>query len=102
MNSIANTAIDAFVLYADEKTMMTLSQLKEEPLVRNIYVMMKGGEECPCKGCEVIRVDDYRSSATIRKMTEALKAPFALLCTAQTPVTFGLIAKSHIQVVIYH
>ena len=89
MNSIANMAIDAFVLYADEKTMMTLSQLKEEPLVRNIYVMMKGGEECPCKGCEVIRVDDYRSSATIRKMTEALKAPFALLCTAQTPVTFG-------------
>lgn len=94
MNSIANTAIDAFVLYADEKTMMTLSQLKEEPLVRNIYVMMKGGEECPCKGCEVIRVDDYRSSATIRKMTEALKAPFALLCTAQTPVTFGYQAIS--------
>ena len=94
MNSIANMAIDAFVLYADEKTMMTLSQLKEEPLVRNIYVMMKGGEECPCKGCEVIRVDDYRSSATIRKMTEALKAPFALLCTAQTPVTFGYQAIS--------
>ena len=90
MNGIANEAIDAFVLYADaQTTLVTLKQLKDEPLIGNIYVMMQGTEACPYVGCEVIRVDDYRSSSTVRKIVEKLKAPYALLCTAQTPITFG-------------
>ena len=90
MNSIANVAIDAFVLYTDGKaTLVTLKQLKDEPLIEKIYVLMKGQETCPYMGCEVIRVEDYRSSSTVKKITEKLMAPFALLCTSQTSITFG-------------
>ena len=95
MNGITNVAIDAFVLYSDEKTtLVTLKQLKEEPLIGEIYVMMQGKGSCPYMGCEVIRVDDFRSSSTVRKIAEKLKASFALLCTAQTPITFGYQAIS--------
>lgn len=95
MNGITNVAIDAFVLYSDEKTtLVTLKQLKEEPLIGEIYVMMQGKESCPYMGCEVIRVDDFRSSSTVRKIAEKLKASFALLCTAQTSITFGYQAIS--------
>lgn len=95
MNGITNVAIDAFVLYSDEKTtLVTLKQLKEEPLIGEIYVMMQGKESCPYMGCEVIRVDDFRSSSTVRKIAEKLNASFALLCTAQTPITFGYQAIS--------
>lgn len=95
MNGIANVAIDAFVLYVDAKTtLVVLKQLKDEPLVGKIYVMMQGKDSCPYMGCEVIRVEDYRSSSTIKKITEKLKAPFALLCTAQTSISFGYQAIS--------
>ena len=90
MNGNINTAIDAFVLYADvETTAVTLKQLKDEPLVRMIYVLLRGDEPCPFEGCEVIRVDDYRSSSTIKKITDVLCAQYALVCTANTSITFG-------------
>ena len=90
MNSNKNTVIDAFVLYADaDTTAVTLKQLKDEPLVRTIYVLMRGEEACPYGGCEVIRIDDYRSSLTINKIVSALQAPYALVCTAMTSITFG-------------
>ena len=90
MNGIANVAIDAFVLYADmQTTLVTLKQLKDEPIIGNIYVMMQGTDSCPYEDCEVIQVDDYRSSSTVKKIAEKLKAPYALLCMAQTSITFG-------------
>lgn len=95
MNNIQKTGIDAFVVYADEATtLVTLKQLTEEPLVKKIYVLMTGQEPCPFMGCDVIRVDNVLSSATIRKMVEALQAPFLLLCQKQTPITFGYQAIS--------
>ena len=78
MNGIANVAIDAFVLYADmQTTLVTLKQLKDEPIIGNIYVMMQGTDSCPYEDCEVIQVDDYRSSSTVKKIAEKLKAPYA-------------------------
>lgn len=90
MSIISNTAIDAFVVYADaETTLVTLKQLKEEPLVANIYLLMRGEEPCPYVGCEVIRVDDYRSSVSIKKIAEMVKSSYALLCKTQAAITFG-------------
>ena len=90
MNGIGNVGIDAFVLYTDAKTtLVTLKQLKDEPLIGNIYVLMNGKESCPYMGCDVIRVEDYRSSATIKEMAKKLRAPFALMCTAKSSITFG-------------
>ena len=90
MNSISNTAIDAYVIYADvETTSVTLKQLKDEPLVANIYLLMRGDEPCPFVGCEVIRVDDFHSSSAVKKMVEVLKSPYALLCRTPSSITFG-------------
>jgi len=82
--------LDCFVAYVgSEATLVTLKQLKEEPLVNNIYVLMPGDEACPFMGCEVIRVDNYCSSSTIRKIAAALHSPYALLCLSKSAVTFG-------------
>lgn len=90
MNSNTNNGIDCFVVYADAKTtLVTLKQLREEPMVKKIYVLMTGDEPCPFMGCEVIRVDNFLSSATVRKVAEAATEPFALVCMKQTAITFG-------------
>lgn len=90
MNGVIKKSIDCFIAYTDEKTtLVTLKQLKAEPLVKNIYVLMTGEEACPFMGCEVIRVDHFYSSATIRKCVEVLSASYALVCLKQTPITFG-------------
>ena len=82
--------IDCFVTYADaETTLVTLKQLKDEPLVNNIYVMMKGDDACPFVGCEVIRVEGFGCSSTVRQIAEALDSPYALFCSKKTPITFG-------------
>ena len=66
MNGIGNVGIDAFVLYTDAKTtLVTLKQLKDEPLIGNIYVLMNGKESCPYMGCDVIRVEDYRDGKEV-------------------------------------
>ena len=90
MNGIKKKGIDCFVVYADaETTLVTLKQLKEEPLVEKIYVLMKDEEPCPFMGCEVLRVDGYQSAATVRKIAEVLEAPYALVCPKPTAITFG-------------
>ena len=90
MNSNIKSGIDCFVVYAGaETTLVTLKQLSEEPMVKNIYVLMTGDEPCPFMGCKVIRVDNFLSSETVRKVAEAIKEPFALMCMKQTAITFG-------------
>lgn len=95
MNGIVNKGIDCFVLYADaDTTLVTLKQLREEPLVKKIYVLMTGEEPCPFMGCEVLRVDNFLSSSTVKQIAHVVEAPFALVCSALTPITFGYQALS--------
>ena len=82
--------VDCFVAFADaETTLVTLRQLKEEPLVGTIHVLMTGDEPCPFMGCEVIRVDSYLSSNTVLAVAAALKTPYAFVCLRPEPITFG-------------
>ena len=95
MNDIDNKAIDCFVVYADAKTtLVTLKQLSEEPLVNKIYVLMQGNEPCPFMGCEVLRVDNYLSSHTLKTIVAMLDAPYALVCIKPTAIHFGYQAIS--------
>ena len=89
MNTNINNGIDCFVTYTDAKTtLVTLKQLNEEPMVKNIYVLMTGDEPCPFEGYKVIREDNLLSSETVRKVAEVLKESFVLLCKP-TAITFG-------------
>lgn len=90
MSAVIKKGLDCFVLYSDaESTLITLKQLKEESLVNRIYVLMRGEEECPFMGCEVMRIDDMNESATVRKIAAAVEAPYALICFEPVKVKFG-------------
>lgn len=90
MSAVIKKGLDCFVLYSDaESTLITLKQLKEESLVNRIYVLMRGEEECPFMGCEVMRIGDMNESATVRKIAAAVEAPYALICFEPVKVKFG-------------
>lgn len=90
MSAVIKKGLDCFVLYSDaESTLITLKQLKEESLVNRIYVLMRGEEECPFMGCEVMRIDDMNESATVRKIAAAVEAPYALICFEPVKIKFG-------------
>lgn len=90
MNSIIKSGVDCFVVYTDpETTLVTLKQLKNEPLVKRIFVLMANDEPCPFMGVEVLRVDNYLSAATVLQIATVLEAPFALVCRKQASITFG-------------
>lgn len=90
MSAVIKKGLDCFVLYSDaESTLITLKQLKEESLVNRIYVLMRGEEECPFMGCDVMRIGDMNESATVRKVAAAVEAPYALICFEPVKVKFG-------------
>lgn len=82
--------IDCFVAFADfDTTLITLKQLKEEPLVNNIYLLMTDDTPCPYPNCKVLRIDSIYSSDTVKQISAALGSPYAMVCMKQTPVIFG-------------
>lgn len=90
MNDVIKKGVDCFVVYADaETTLVTLKQLKAEPLVNRIFVLMKGEEECPFIGCDVIRISSMDNSDTIRQIAAAVEAPYALVCFLPVKITLG-------------
>jgi glycosyltransferase involved in cell wall biosynthesis len=90
MNDVIKKGVDCFVVYADaETTLVTLKQLKAEPLVNRIFVLMKGEEECPFIGCDVIRISSMDNSDTIRQIAAVVEAPYALVCFLPVKITLG-------------
>ncbi|MCH5175947.1 MAG: DUF4922 domain-containing protein [Prevotellaceae bacterium] len=82
--------IDCFVAFSNaETTQQTLKQLREEPLVGEIYVLTTNDESYPMLECEVLHIDSFNSSSTIRRIADTAHAPFFMLCSKQTAVTFG-------------
>lgn len=83
--------IDCFVVFSDvETTQQTVRQLREEPLVGEVYVMMADEvEACSMQGCKVLCIDSFSSSATVKKIARSACAPFFLVCIKRTAVTFG-------------
>lgn len=85
--------IDCFVAFSDvETTQQTLKQLREEPLVSEVYVLATSEEECSALGCKVLHIDHFSSSATVKKIAETAHTPFFMVCSKQTAVTFGYMA----------
>lgn len=82
--------IDCFVLYTgEESTAVTLKQLKEDPLVGKIYVMIQEGVPFPFAGCEVFRIDNFQSTRTLHQMADKVESEYALICESPTCVNFG-------------
>ena len=82
--------IDCFVVYTDaETTTATVSQLYNEPLVNNIYVLLREDEDCSLEGCKTMRMKSRSSSVALKRIGEAATAPYALLFGKKAKITLG-------------
>lgn len=82
--------IDCFVLYTgEESTAITLKQLKEEPMVGKIFLMMQDDVPNPFGGCEVLRIDNFQSTRTLHRMADVVETDYALVCRSLTYVQLG-------------
>ena len=82
--------IDCFILYTDaETTAATLSQLHHEPLVNNVYVLLREDEACSMEGYKTIRVKGRSSSAAVRSIADAATAPYVLFFAKKAKITLG-------------
>lgn len=89
MSTFANKT-DCFVFYASEDaTLSLLRQLKEEPEIGTIHVLMPQGVPCPFAGCEVYSYEGFGSMATMRMISSLMESRFALMCTSGEHVTLG-------------
>lgn len=89
MSTFANKT-DCFVFYASEDaTLSLLRQLKEEPEIGTIHVLMPQGMTCPFAGCEVHSYEGFGSMATMRMISSLMESKFALMCTSGEHVTLG-------------
>lgn len=89
MSTFANKT-DCFVFYASEDaTLSLLRQLKEEPEIGTIHVLMPQGVPCPFAGCEVHSYEGFGSMATMRMISSLMESRFALMCTSGEHVTLG-------------
>ena len=90
MDIMKKKEIDCFVAFSDlETTRQTVKQLREEPLVNEIYVLTTNDEACPALGCETLSIDSFNSSSTVKKIAATVQSSFLLVCSKQTAVTFG-------------
>lgn len=82
--------IDCFIVFADiETTRQTLNQLREETLVNRIYVLMTNDTDCSALGCDILCIDQFNSSSAVKQIAETANAPYVMVCSKQTAVTFG-------------
>lgn len=85
-----NKGIDCFVVFVDtETTLATLKQLREEPLVNNIYVLMNGDEPSPFLDCKAIRCESMHKSFCAKQAIQHLESQYALVISKKTSITFG-------------
>lgn len=90
INSVSSQSLDVFVVCVNAgEVKSTLEHLREEPLVQNVYLLAKEGQECDLEGTQVIRVDDFRSSAAMRRIVSTATSPYVMLCMSGTSISFG-------------
>lgn len=82
--------IDCFVFYSSEEAAFSLlKQLKGEPLVGDIHLMMPEGVACPFAGCDVHYFKSFGSMETMRLIGSLMTSKYALMCTSPANVTLG-------------
>ncbi|MFA6838328.1 MAG: glycosyltransferase family 2 protein, partial [Dysgonamonadaceae bacterium] len=61
--------INAFIYYAQsEQASKTVAELKQSPLIASIYMVTTNKELQPLDGCELIYVEAFQSTETIKKI----------------------------------
>ncbi|MDP4240398.1 MAG: glycosyltransferase family A protein [Bacteroidota bacterium] len=82
--------INCFIACNDStQTKKTVEQLTGSPLVKNIYLLVKKGNNIQLDGCQVIGIDSIPSSETVRKIAEKSDTSYSLIYTKDTPLEPG-------------
>lgn len=89
--------INAFILYTEpEQARKTVSELKQSPLVQDIYLLAPGSQiDAPThgiEGCEVIGIDGIQSSHTVKKIANAATTDYTLIYLKPTVLKLGYFA----------
>lgn len=85
-----NKGIDCFVAYSgDANTADVLLQLKSEPLVRNIYIVVADGEKCAIGGVNLLNVPNRYCSEAVRQIGSHIQSQFVMLVAPYAGLTFG-------------
>jgi len=74
------------------QTRKTVLQLKKSALIKDIYLLVRNGNNFEIDGCLNLEIDSIQSSETIRKIAEKSDAAFSLMYTKDTTLELGQFA----------
>ena len=84
------TTIHCFLPYVDENQIRaSVEGLKNEALVSAITLLSTDPAAQACCGCELIHIDNLKSSATMKAIAAATTGEYTLLYTQQTQLQLG-------------
>ncbi len=82
--------INAYLPYSGyNHTLITVSELRKSPLIKDIYLLGLGNVEKPLEGCKLLKVEDLYSSSTINLIKETADTDYTLLVIQDNPLEFG-------------
>ncbi len=81
---------DCFIFYSSEAAALSLlGQLKNEPLIGMIHVMVPNGVSFVADGCAVHHFDKFGGMDTMRMIGALMESKYAMMCTSGASVTLG-------------
>lgn len=79
--------IDVFLPYLNEVTTFTLvNQIKNEPLINKIYLLTNQKVQFHSEPVEVLKINSFYSTSTIKKIAEFTNSTYVLLITKQIKI----------------
>jgi hypothetical protein len=85
--------INCFIPFLEvEQAEKIVRPLKQSEHVSGIFLLSQDGAQEKIDGCEVIAVDYFRSTATIRTIAAKSDAAYTLICTRTSGLSFGYLA----------
>ena len=84
------TKINCFVACNETaQTNKTVQQISQSPIVKNVYLLVKKGNNIQIDGCQTLEIDSIQSSETIRKIADNSDAAYSLIYTKDTTLELG-------------
>lgn len=85
--------INCFIPFQSaDQAKATIISLKSSELVNDIYLLAEDGTTDSVDGCEIIKIDSLKSTATIKKIAAKANTDYTLIYTKSADLRFGLFA----------
>ncbi len=85
--------INCFIPFQSaDQVKATITSLRESNLVKQIFLLNDNANQEKIEGCEVIKIDSLRSTATIKKIAEKANTDYTLIYTKPADLRMGMFA----------